>query len=337
MRLMEKLKDLKAYRRVIAAVLVLAMAFGCSIAIYAFQTEEFTNRALELKNMGYSGNVLLDQMAEEFNGVDGLHGTGGIDGRLLDGSIAPNGILAGSESGSYSGSSTTQKPAHTHDYKETGRVESTCTSEGKITYTCDCGKEKTETLPLLDHDWQQFAEFEGSCIEKARVDLICMNCKATTSVQYSYRGHKYEPSSESTLPTCTEDGTQIKICSVCQKVWVYTLPAKGHAWDDKYTVDQEATCTKEGSRSIHCFDCDATTGVLTINAKGHKEAEYPIADPTFWEDGLITIRCEECYTHFKDITIPAKGGNWRYVIIASAIVILFGGISVSILKKKKKE
>ena len=297
MRLMEKLKDLKAYRRVIAAVLVLAMAVGCSVAIHAFQTQEEYDRLNELAAMGVSPEVGMDQMWEEFYHTDGQHNTGGLDGKYLDGSIAPNGHLAGSSGGSSSsGSNTTENPTHTHDYKETGRVESTCTSEGKITYTCDCGKEKTETLPLLDHDWQQSAEFEGSCIEKARVDLICMNCKATTSVQYSYRGHKYEPSPESTLPTCTEYGTQIKNCSVCQKVWTYTLPAKGH-----------------------------------------KEAEYPIANPTFWEDGVISIRCEECYTHFKDITIPAKGGNWRYVIIASAIVILFGGISVSILKKKKKE
>lgn len=36
------------------------------------------------------------------------------------------------------------------------------------------------------------------------------------------------------------------------------IEATGHAWEDKYTIDKEATCTTDGSKSIHCTKCDAT-------------------------------------------------------------------------------
>jgi len=55
------------------------------------------------------------------------------------------------------------------------------------------------------------------------------------------------------------------------------LDAAGHRW--KYVIDTEAGCTTEGSKSIHCSNCDAQILSTVIPAKGHS-----------YVDG----RCEVC-------------------------------------------
>ncbi len=334
MRLKTKIEDLKAYRRVITTILALSMVADYSVSIYAFQSEAETNRLVELRDAGYSKEQIMDQLDEEFYNTDGRYNTGGIDGKYLDGAIAPNGILAGTSS---SGNTGDSKPSHTCSFDtETVTKESTCTEEGTMTYTCSCGETKTENLPLTDHDWQQTAEHEGNCIEKAKVDLACYNCGATSTLEFSYGGHAYEPSPDSTLPTCTKDGEQIKICSVCGDVWTYALPAKGHSWESKYTTDLEPTCTESGSSSIHCSERDATKDEIVLGAKGHIERTYRLAEPTFWSNGLDTVKCEVCYTHFRDITVVATGGNLRYVIIGAATLAICGSIATVIIIKKKR-
>ena len=42
-----------------------------------------------------------------------------------------------------------------------------------------------------------------------------------------------------------------------------------HSWESDYTIDKEATCTEDGSQSIHCSRCDAVKDSQVI-PKGHK-------------------------------------------------------------------
>ena len=42
-----------------------------------------------------------------------------------------------------------------------------------------------------------------------------------------------------------------------------------HKWDADYTVDTPATCTADGSKSIHCSTCDEVKDVTVIDAIGH--------------------------------------------------------------------
>ena len=42
-----------------------------------------------------------------------------------------------------------------------------------------------------------------------------------------------------------------------------------HTWDSEYTVDKEATCTEEGSKSIHCSKCTEKKDVTSIEKKAH--------------------------------------------------------------------
>jgi len=56
-------------------------------------------------------------------------------------------------------------------------------------------------------------------------------------------------------PTCTKVGSKHKECA-CGDTVTEEIPAKGHTWEEEYTVDKKATYKEAGSKSIHCAVCD---------------------------------------------------------------------------------
>lgn len=52
------------------------------------------------------------------------------------------------------------------------------------------------------------------------------------------------------------------------------IDALGHDWNQEYTVDKEATCEENGSKSIHCNRCKETKDTVVINALGHLFTDY---------------------------------------------------------------
>ncbi len=86
--------------------------------------------------------------------------------------------------------------------------------------------------------------------------------------------------------TCTEDGWKDYYkCTVCNKYYsdeimeteITDLEAwkvgdgktekTGHDWDDEFTVDIESTLEQEGSKSIHCKNCNEVKDVTPIDKK----------------------------------------------------------------------
>lgn len=56
----------------------------------------------------------------------------------------------------YCGAEDPDHVPHEHDYHETHRVDPTCTEDGYIEYTCDCGDSYTEPLPATGHSWGEW-------------------------------------------------------------------------------------------------------------------------------------------------------------------------------------
>ncbi len=57
----------------------------------------------------------------------------------------------------YCGAEDPDHVPHEHDYHETHRVDPTCTEDGYIEYTCDCGDSYTDPLPATGHSWGEWA------------------------------------------------------------------------------------------------------------------------------------------------------------------------------------
>ena len=86
-----------------------------------------------------------------------------------------------------------------------------------------------------------------------------------------------------------------------------------HSWNTEYTVDKEATCTEEGSESIHCSLCDEIdeTTVRSIPKKDHNYGEWEIVkEAKCTEAGSRKKVCADCGDEVTE-EIPAKGHTWN--------------------------
>lgn len=103
-------------------------------------------------------------------------------------------------------------------------------------------------------------------------------------------GHCFIDKSE-TPPTCTEDGKREKVCAVCGKTEVETVPATGHRYVD--TIVQP-TCVDKGFTEYCCTRC-GDTYTDDIPATGHKFGKYKIVTkPTSVSEGLKVRNCKVC-------------------------------------------
>ena len=161
-----------------------------------------------------------------------------------------------------------------HSYKET-RTEPTCTAGGKLTKVCKyCGKKVEETINALGHSWGGWAT--------------------------------------ATKPTCTAQGEEKQVCSICQKVNTRKTNALGHNYSSEWTIDKQATCSAEGSKSKHCTRCDAKTEVTVIPKTAHSYKTTVVA-PTLTSQGYTVHECTVCHYSYKDnytsqITLSAVTG-----------------------------
>lgn len=141
----------------------------------------------------------------------------------------------------------------------------------------------------IDQNGQMIAHDSGEAI----ITISAGNDSKTVSVIAT--GHSYGDWFI-TEPTCVESGFKIKTCETCGEPIIEEISALGHMWNEEPTIDKAATCTEEGSQSIHCNICDATKDVEAIPAIGHQwNTTYTIDVPaTESAPGSQSIHCSVC-------------------------------------------
>lgn len=179
------------------------------------------------------------------------------------------------------------KENHTFDIKtaneDTLAVPADCVNPAKYFYSCECGAHTNDTALVFENG--------------------------------DPSGHKFGEWKESKSANCEEGGKEKHICSVCQFEEERDTAPLGHDWNADYTTDVKPTCTKPGSKSIHCSRCDATKDVTEIEPLGHDwEDDFTIdVKPTCTQPGSKSIHCSRCDA-IKDVTeIEPTGhsfGEW---------------------------
>lgn len=152
---------------------------------------------------------------------------------------------------------------HTHTYK-TQTTESTCISEGKIVYTCDCGASYTKILPKADHKWD-----DGTITKEA---------------------------------TCTEAGVKTYTCTICKTTKDEEIEAKGHSFTN-YIYNNDAQVGKDGTETATCDNGCGTTDTRTKSGSALPKPTTPVTEifsdiyPSAWyidyvqfvyDNGLMT-------------------------------------------------
>ena len=128
---------------------------------------------------------------------------------------------------------------------------------------------------------------------KDRYDLV-QNCITVLEKPCAHQFGEWETIKPA---TCTEAGTESRICKLCDTKETSTIDALGHSFAKDYTVDKEVTCTEAGSKSKHCTraNCDAKTDVTEIATTGHNYGSWKITKAaTCTEEGELTKTCSAC-------------------------------------------
>lgn len=174
-----------------------------------------------------------------------------------------------------------------HSWETTETKNATCTEDGYTIQHCTteggCNETRTITTPALGHSLETINAKSATCTGEGNVKYYrCIRCDnlfldsgATTSA--------------------TEDD-----------VVIFAL---GHDYSNEWTVDKEATCKEEGSKSHHCTRCDAKTDITVIPKLDHTFGDWIIdVDPTATADGHKYRNCNVC-NYYEEVTIPATGNK----------------------------
>ena len=128
--------------------------------------------------------------------------------------------------------------------------------------------------------------------------------------------------------TCTQDGENRKICSICDLVEdTEIIPALGHKWGEG-VIETEPSCTTEGTKVYLCEreGCNATK-TETIPATEHNW-QWNTNSATCIQSGERTKHCTICGLVEESETIPALGHKWGEGVIEVAPTCTIEGKAV---------
>lgn len=110
------------------------------------------------------------------------------------------------------------------------------------------------------------------------------------------------------VATCTEDGTEVLICSDCGEIiQTRIISATGHDYNDLITP---VTCTSGSYTTHHCIRCEYTYRSDETAPLNHDYQEKVIA-PTCTDNGYTEHRCSHCGDYYKDSETTATGHNYN--------------------------
>ena len=211
-------------------------------------------------------------------------------------------------------------PATDHDYSDWKvMTEATCTEAGSREKICiNCGDKITEEISATGHTWSKeyTVDTEATCIEEGSESIHCSVCgvidESTVRV-ILVKDHSYGDWMIMREPSCEENGGREKVCEYCGDRIQEEFPALGHIWNEEYTVDKEATCTEEGSESIHCSVCEGIDeeSIHVIPKKLHSYSGWKITkEASCTEEGSKEKVCADCGNKTSEM-IPAVGHVWN--------------------------
>lgn len=103
--------------------------------------------------------------------------------------------------------------------------------------------------------------------------------------------------------TCTEKGTETRVCGSCGEVETRDIAPKGHRFGD-WTETVKPTCAKPGTEQRICLTCGHSE-TRDVEAPNH-QYENAVTKPTCTDEGYTTHTCV-CGDSYVDTFVPATG------------------------------
>ncbi len=205
-------------------------------------------------------------------------------------------------------------PAMMHNMVEIASAESTCTSNGYITYKCDtkhegvaCTYTLTVTLPMIAHTLTTDVE-DATCEEAGKVVTTCTECDTVNiETPISAMGHAWDEGKVTTQASCTAEGEMTFTCQH-DASHTYKKPIEKKQHNFVAGTKVEATCTESAYTPYKCANCTESYEIIAGDELGH---DYIIGESTATceKAGIIRITCSRC-DEVIIVDVAALGHNW---------------------------
>ena len=197
-----------------------------------------------------------------------------------------------------------------HNCIVTATKEPTCTEDGYTAYKCSrCEYGYTEKQNMLGHDCTVTATKEPTCTEDGYTTYKCSRCEYGYTEKRDKLGHEIVHHNGKT-PTCLEVGYEAyDTCSRCDYSTFTELGRLSHEYSSDWTVDLDATCSREGKKSRHCLYCSATTEETAIPKTAHREKRTLLKEATCDNDGVAQYECLDCGEK-REEALPMSGHSY---------------------------
>ncbi|MDO4380402.1 MAG: C1 family peptidase [Clostridia bacterium] len=220
---------------------------------------------------------------------------------------------------------TVSATGHMYGAWETER-EATCTENGILKKTCTaCGNVFRTMQAKKNHVYVIDAATEPTCTKPGYTQgMHCSSCNLviTAQTEIPALGHSYGEWETVKTATCTAEGEEKEVCSVCGDTRTRKIEKLPHT----VVTDEgkKATCTEPGlTEGTHCSVCDTVlTKQEVIEVLDHTPEIDEAVAPTCTKAGLsMGSHCAVCGKVFlEQEEIPALGhsyGEWETVKTAT--------------------
>lgn len=197
------------------------------------------------------------------------------------------------------------EPPHIHRYVENGSLEPTCTTAGYTKTICECGDEKQEDIPALEHDYKAVIT-DATCTEAGYTTYTCSRCNDSfVDDEVEALGHDVKNETTVAKATCLKDGRKEGTCSRCNAKIETKLPALDH----NFILKEEGApgCNNTGYKRYVCSRCCDI--YIDVVERVEHDLEIVVKAPTCLEAGYTTKTCKSYDCNYSVITdrTPALG------------------------------
>lgn len=143
---------------------------------------------------------------------------------------------------------------------------------------------------------------EGSSQKEETTSSLSSPSSETSSSSSSVHEHTFGEWERTKEPTCTEEGIEVRTCSVCGEKEIRKVPPLGHDYHEG-TI-KEASCTENGEQGQICSRGDSTIVEQTIPATGHQFGGEIVVPATEDQEGYVYQECSVCHKTVVVRTLP---------------------------------
>ena len=143
----------------------------------------------------------------------------------------------------------------------------------------------TYTWTVWDRQIQLYDYTGNNELGRISAVSVVVNCDCTSFCKHP------ETKNEHLDATCTENGYDRAICTICGYVDESAIPAFGHTIET--LISQEPTCSSEGVKTAKCSVCGITESE-PIAKIPHNNKSAVTQEPTCTVEGIKTYTCTVC-------------------------------------------